>query len=345
LAAFRPAASLGGSGRPGAPMTAIPPSQHRRATLMLLLTTLFWGLSFPVIKALILLNRGLLPGAGAWLVTAEAVAPRFALAAAAMLLLRVGRGIVPTRGEFKQGLGVGLFAVGGTFLQTDGLQYTSASTSAFLTQFYAILIPVWFALRRRRNPGAIIWIGCGLVLVGVSILGRFDWRTLRLGRGEWETLLSSFFFMGQILWVEKKEFAENRAASTTFTMFAVQAVVFLAFAWMNAPDARGLLLPWHSPAWVGLTLTLTVVCTIGAFWLMNVWQPCIPATEAGLIYCLEPVLASVFALLLPAYLSVWASIDYPDERAPWTLVVGGGLIVAANVLVQVRSKPMAKRSI
>jgi drug/metabolite transporter (DMT)-like permease len=318
------------------------PSQHRRATLMLLLTTLFWGLSFPVIKALILLNRQLLPGAGAWLVTAEALAPRFALAAAAMLLLRLGRGVVPTRGELKQGLGLGLFAAGGTLFQTDGLQYTSASTSAFLTQFYAILIPVWFALRRRRNPGAIIWTGCALVLVGVAILGRFDWRTLRLGRGEWETLLSSFFFMGQILWIEKKAFAPNRAASTTLTMFAVQAVVFLAFAWMNAPDGRALLLPWHSPAWVGLSLTLTAVCTIGAFWLMNVWQPRIPATQAGLIYCLEPVLASVFALFLPAYLSVWASIAYPNESAPWTLVVGGGLIMAANVLVQARHKPLAE---
>ncbi len=320
-------------------MTESPHAQHRRATLMLLLTTLFWGLSFPVIKALILLNRELLPGASAWLVTAEALAPRFALATAVMLLFRIGRGLVPTRGELKQGLGVGLFAAGGTLFQTDGLQYTSASTSAFLTQFYAILIPVWFALQRRRNPGAIIWIGCALVLVGVAILGRFDWRTLRLGRGEWETLLSSIFFMGQILCIEKKEFAVNRPASTTLIMFAVQAVVFLAFVRMSAPDARCLLVPWHSPAWVGLSVTLTVVCTIGAFWLMNIWQPHVPATQAGLIYCLEPVQASVFALFLPAYLSAWALIDYPDERVSWTLLVGGGLIMAANVLVQARFDP------
>jgi hypothetical protein len=38
-------------------------------------------------------------------------------------------------------------------LQTDGLRFTAASTSAFLTQFYAILIPVYVALRSRRNPG------------------------------------------------------------------------------------------------------------------------------------------------------------------------------------------------
>jgi len=323
----------------GRQMTETPHSQHRKATLMLLLTTLFWGLSFPVIKALIFLNRALLPGAGSWLVTAQAVAPRFVLAAAAMLVLRARAGGRPTRGELKQGIGIGLFAVGGTLFQTDGMQFTSASTSAFLTQVYAILIPVWFALRSRRSPGAIIWAGCALVLVGVSILGHFDWRTLRFGRGEWETLLSSIFFMGQILLIEKKEFAGNRPASTTLVMFAVEAILFLALIAANAPDVHALVAPWASPAWLGLTLMLTVVCTIGAFWLMNSWQPRVPATQAGLIYCTEPVIASMFALFLPALFSAWGSIDYPNERATSSLIIGGGLIVVANILVQVNWKP------
>ena len=277
---------------------------------MLLLTTLLWGVSFPVIKSLIFLNRALLPGAGPWLVTAGALAPRFTLAAILMALLggrSLGR---PTRGEAKQGLGLGLFAIGGTLFQTDGMQYTSASTSAFLTQFYAILIPLWLAFRRRRSPEPIVWIGCVLVLCGVAILGRFDWRTLRLGRGEWETLLSSIFFMGQILWIERGEFARNRPGNTTFVMFAVQAIVFLAFAWMSASGSGSLAAPLRSPAWIGLTLILTVVCTLGAFWLMNIWQPHVPATQAALIYCLEPVLASLFALILPALFFRWASIDY-----------------------------------
>jgi drug/metabolite transporter (DMT)-like permease len=319
-------------------MTETNHPEHRRATLMLLLTTVLWGVSFPVIKSLILLNGALLPGASPWLVTAEALAPRFILAAALMLLIRSRNIGFPSRGEAKQGLGLGLFAIGGTLFQTDGMQYTSASTSAFLTQVYAVLIPLWFAYRRRRNPGPIVWIGCLLVLCGVAILGHFDWRTLRLGRGEWETLVSSVFFMGQILWLERPEFAGNRPGSVTLTMFTVQAAVFLAFAWMNAPDAGALAAPFHSSAWVGLTLILTLVCTIGAFWIMNIWQPYVPATQAGLIYCLEPVLASLFALVLPGLFSRWASISYPNEHATWSLVFGGGLIMAANILVQATTR-------
>ncbi|OYU99723.1 MAG: hypothetical protein CFE26_25155 [Verrucomicrobiales bacterium VVV1] len=73
---------------------------------------------------------------------------------------------------------------------------------------------------------------------------------------------------------------------------------------------------------------------------MNAWQPKITATEAGLIYCVEPVFGSVMALVLPAIFSAWAGINYGNEVATWTLLVGGGLITAANVLIQLQ--PPAK---
>jgi hypothetical protein len=73
---------------------------------------------------------------------------------------------------------------------------------------------------------------------------------------------------------------------------------------------------------------------------MNAWQPKITATEAGLIYCVEPVFGALMALFLPAIFSVWAGIAYLNEAATWTLLVGGGLITAANVLIQL--KPPAK---
>jgi drug/metabolite transporter (DMT)-like permease len=319
-------------------MTEAPLSLRRRAVAMLILANLYWGLSFPIIKTVASLNRLMLPEAGTWYVSAATLAPRFLVAVLLMLLFRRGWGGVPTGSEIRQGVGVGAFAAAGTFLQTDGLQFTEASTSSFLTQFSAMLIPIWFALRNRRNPGAIVWIGCILVLLGVGILGNFDWRTLRLGRGEWETLLCSVFFMGQILWIEMPEFAGNRPGAVTTIMFALQALAFTAFAAATAPSVGALIVPWESPEWLGLTLTLAVVCTIGAFSIMNRWQPKITSTEAGLIYCVEPLFASIFALFLPGLFSVWAAVDYPNERATWALVIGGGMITVANILVQTRSE-------
>lgn len=306
-----------------------------RALFMLLIANFYWGLSFPAIKALSFLHERLLPDSGTWFSTLMLVAPRFVVAAILLVALRPAV-MRMTRAELKQGAIIGFFAAAGMLLQNDGLQFTSASTSAFLTQFYAILIPVWLALRRGRNPGARVWLCCALVLAGVAILGGFDWRTLRLGRGEAETLLCSVFFMGQILWLEKKEFAANRPAQLTFAMFVTEAVVFCALAGAAAPDAAALVRPWTSGPWVGLTLILAVFCTIGAFTIMNRWQPKITATEAGLIYCVEPIFASLLAVFLPAWFSAWAAIDYANERLTWTLLVGGGLVTVANVLLQLR---------
>jgi len=317
-------------------MTVVSAAERSRALLGLLLANFFWGLSFPLIKALGLVHRALLAEPAPWFVALYTTAPRFLLAIVFLIAWRPRGFWRVTRGELKQGIVIGLFTSMGMLLQNDGLQFTPASTSAFLTQFYAILIPVWLALRARKNPGWFTWLCCALVLAGVAILGRFDVRTLRLGRGEWETILSSFFFMGQILWLEKKEFTANRPGKITLIMFATEAAVLWTITFALAPSGRALLAPWASPVWVGFTAMLTLFCTVGAFLLMNTWQPKITATEAGLIYCIEPIFSSLMALFLPAWFSACAPIDYANERATWTLLVGGGLITLANALLQLR---------
>jgi drug/metabolite transporter (DMT)-like permease len=312
---------------------------------MLLLANFFWGLSFPVIKAILLLHEELLPGVNSWFSTLYTVAPRFLFAALILTAWgwtrhRSGATTRATPREWRQGLTLGLFAAAGMILQNDGLQYTEASTSAFLTQISAILIPVWVALHTRRNPGPLVWVCCLLVLAGVAILGRFDWDAWQFGRGEWETLASALFFMGQILALDRPEYAGNRAMPVTWVMFVTEAVVYWGLIFAIAPDFAVLVKPFASPAWLGFTATLTIFCTLGAFTLMNAWQPKITATEAGLIYCIEPIFASVMALFLPGLFSVWAAIYYPNETATWTLLVGGSLITLANILLQFR--PPAK---
>ena len=321
-------------------MKTPPSAEHLRALGMLLLANLFWGLSFPLIKAILLLHERLLPAVGPWFSAIYTVAPRFLLAVAVMFALRPRDCWRARGGEWRQGILLGLFAAVGMLLQNDALHFTAASTSAFLTQFYAILIPVWLAWRARHSPGARVWTCCVLVLAGVAILGRFDWRALQFGRGEWETLLSSLFFMGQILTLERRDFAGNRPEKITFVMFATEALIFGVLAVATAPAPGALLVPWTSPIWLGFTGALTLFCTLGSFSLMNAWQPKITATEAGLIYCVEPIFGSAMALFLPALFSAWAAIQYSNETATWTLLVGGGLVTLANIVLQL--KPPAR---
>lgn len=307
---------------------------------MLLVANLCWGLSFPLIKAIALTHARVVPESGTWFITAMTLAPRFVLAAGVLLLwqLRTLRSL--SASEWRQGLGLGAFASAGMLFQTDGLQFTEASTSAFLTQLYAITIPIYLAIRLRRMPPWTVWLSCVLVLGGVAVLGRFDWRTLQLGRGELETLVCSLFFMGQILWLENKAFSGNRVLPVTLLMFTVEGAVFSALAFATATEPADILALWGSTPWVAFTVALTLICTVGAYVLMNTFQPRITATEAGLIYCVEPVFGSLMALFLPALFSAWAAISYANETATAALLIGGGLITAANVLIQL--KPLGK---
>ncbi|MFT3830447.1 MAG: EamA family transporter [Opitutaceae bacterium] len=305
-----------------------------QAIIWLVVATLVWGLSFPLIKSLGELQRQLVPGSGSWLVTTCTVGPRFLVAGVVLALVGAWRFGRPRALEWRQGLGLALFAGLGLLLQVDGLQYTDASVSAFLTQLYAVLIPLWVALRTRRPPPWTVGIAGALVVLGVGVLGRVDVRAFRLGRGELETVLGSLFFMAQILWLERREFAANRVLPATITMFLALGVAFGGAALVLAPQPLALVALARSPAWLALTAGLTAACTIFCFVVMNACQPRITATEAGLIYTLEPVSASALALFLPALISRWSGIAYADESLTWHLIVGGLLLTAANVLVQ-----------
>ena len=300
---------------------------------MLLLGAALWALSFPSVKAIAAAQQALVPGADSWFLAALCVLYRFAIAAALLALLAARTLAKLTRSELCQGAGLGLFGGVGILLQVDGLAYTAASTSAFLTQCYCLLIPIWVALCQRRWPARKIFLSCALVVTGVAVLAGVDWRNFRLGRGEWETLAGSVAFTAQILWLERPKFAGNNVNHFSIVMFVSMALVCLPVAVATAPSAGAWLAAFGTAPLMGLLAILVFPCTLGAYMLMNHWQPHVPATHAGLIYCVEPVFTSLYALFLPGWFSAWAGIAYPNETLTRALLVGGGLITLANVLL------------
>lgn len=309
--------------------------KHLQACLWLVLGTVLWGLSFPVTKAILFKQQQLVPAASSAFLASLIVVVRFGVAGVIVLLFCFRTLPTITRLEWRQGLGLALFGGIGILFQMDGLAHTSASVSAFLTQFYCLLIPIWVACARRALPARAVIVSSILVLAGTAILANFNFRELKIGRGEAETLLAAVFFAGQILWLEKPEFAQNRVSHFTFVMFAGTAALALPVAAFYPPDPRSFVTACSDPSVLLMIAALILFCTLGSYGLMNLWQRHITATEAGLIYCLEPVAASAFALFLPASLSQLAAIHYPNERITRDLILGGGLILAANLLIQI----------
>ena len=245
--------------------------------------------------------------------------------------------------QLAQGLGLGFFGGVGILLQMDGLAHTPASTSAFLTQFYCLLIPLWVAWRHRAAPKITVLVSSILVLTGVAILARFDWHEFKLGRGEAETLLSTVFFAAQILWLERPRYAPNRVSHFTVVMFVSTALLVAPVALFTAPSAGAFVQAYNSSEVLWLVGALTLLCTLGSYTLMNVWQPHVTATEAGLIYCVEPLFTSCLVLFLPGWISRFAGISYANETLTSHLLIGGGCIMLANVLIQVEAMRQRRR--
>ena len=322
-------------------------SHHLRnkAVVQLILTTAAWGLSFPVFKMLFEVQKANVPGVEDYFLAAHAIGFR-ALAAAALFLIvrpRLLSGL--TRKEWRQGLLLGGFGGTGLILQADAMNTISASVSAFLTQFYCVLLPLWFCLRNRAWPAGRLLAATLLVLAGIGVLSfrsMDELRSFQLGRGELETLVATIFFTVQILLLERPAWRANR-------MIPVSVLMFLGFAACAVPVVL-----ISKPSWGAITgiyqghqelLLMGIIvlfCTVYAYTAMNRWQPHVSATEGGLIYCMEPVFTSIYALFMPALFAAWTGVPYANETLTYGLLLGGGLITAANILLQLPQR--AKKS-
>jgi drug/metabolite transporter (DMT)-like permease len=311
------------------------PSRHIPATIGLVVACLFWGLSFPASRALTFLYLKAIQGESSWFVVGLQGALRFGIAGAAMVALSWRDPRSLTKLELNQGLWLGLFGGIGMIFQVDGLAYTPASTSAFLTQTYCILVPIYLASVARRCPRPVQLLATAGVVAGIVVLSKIDWTQFRLGRGEFETLIGTLFFTGQILVLDASRYFQNRTKMVSSVMFLTMGFTFATVAILSNRTVSS----YKTAAGIGeqfyLIAILVFFCTLLACNLMNRYQKYIPSSEAALIYTLEPVTTSCFATFLPAWLSQLVGIRYENEQLSISLLIGGGLILSANLLMQI----------
>ncbi len=315
--------------------------RHGRAILMLVLTTAAWGLSFPGGKAMLAAASDALPGRDPWFFSSLMIASRFGLGALLLWLVQPRILAHMRLSEWRQGLGLGFCGGFGMLFQADGLAFTEASTSAFLTQFASVLVPIVVAIRTRRLPSRFVIFCVSLVIAGVAVLAQLDWRAMRLGRGELETLMSTAFFTCQILLLDRPTFRGNHSVRVTLVMFLTIAVLLSPVVALHTQHAGDLFVLVSTVPMATVLVAGTLVCSLLAFLMMNYWQPHVDATTAGIIYCAEPLFATVFALFLPALLATFLGIGYANEMATSHLVIGGSLITIANVLIALKPQTPA----
>ena len=321
-----------------------------------------WGLSFPIMKSLNLqmehffnLENDSVPSSLSVAFSSGMIGMRFMISFAVLCLLCPGLVRGATWAEWKAGVYVGLFFYVGLVLQVIGLATIPASRSGFLTSLTAVFTPIFSAILFRKSVSSNVLVGVAISLLGVSILTGFiavdpkgigiaSDATSKWTLGDTLTTLGAVLFTCQLLLVD---YYGKRINSTAITpgMFLVVAVASsLTFAVLHTTALSSLPIyadhAWQSwlklllsPLFIGIVLFLALFCSVVAFLGMNKYQPQITAVQASIIYSSEPVFASSWALFLPGLLGVIETkIGYPNEIISAHLVLGGTLVLLANIV-------------
>jgi len=318
-----------------------PNPRHWPAIGVLVLCAAAQGVGFIVGKASLLTQVALVPGESTWFVAAQNLAPRFAVGVLLLGAIHGWNVLRLNQVEWRQAGLMAACSFAGCMFQLDGMQFTSGSVAAFITQFFVVLIPIWAALTNRRWPRWPVYVSVLLVVVGLGLLAKVDWRALHLGRGETELLIAAVFFSVMLFAVNWPGFAANRPERTAAGMFLLETVAFVLVALGMAGEAGSLVAPWHSWSWSLLVITAAIIGSIGPFILIVRWQRLVPPTEAGMIYCLGPLFSLASGLFLPGMISSGTGLDYANEVITAPILLGGLLILCANALTQLRPpRPM-----
>ena len=177
--------------------------------------------------------------------------------------------------------GVLLFV--GYALQTVGLQYTSASSSAFITGLYVVFTPVVEAVVRRRLPPRGMLLGIVVATIGLYLL---TGARIELGKGEALELGCAAVFA---VWIVLQGAYVNRLGAIPLTGVQLAVVTVIA---MPATGAAGFgtltALALFAAAFTG------IACSSVGLSLQLFAQRRLSPSQTALILLFEPVFGGLF---------------------------------------------------
>lgn len=285
-----------------------------RATGLMLILCLIWGLQQVVLKAVAtdiapLLQIALRSGAAALLVGA--------------LMLRRGERIFLRDGTWRPGLLVGFLFALEFLLVGEGLRHTSASHMVV----FLYTAPIFVALGLHwklpaERLGGIQWLGIALAFTGIVLT--FFGRQQPAGAaqpgnilwGDFLALLAGIAWAATTVVVRLSSLARASATRTLLYQLAA-AFVLLTFAAvvLGQTGIRHTPLAWGSLAFQALVVSFASY--LAWFWLLRHYL----ASRLGVFSFLTPLFGMAFGVLL---------LDEPLEPS---FLAGAALVLAGIVLV------------
>lgn len=301
----------------------------------LVLTTLIWGSTFILAKDVL----------SEWTPLAY-ITVRFFIAAVALCLMFRKELAAATRRDWQAGFVLGMLVGCGFVVQAMGQVYTSATKSAFITGLTTPLVPLcaYLILRARPTFGNMLGIVCatigGFILLAPPSSNESENMLSAVNIGDLLTLSCTILFATHIvllgIYTERtnvKRLTVLQITTATILFITVWTTIkacalFGAGEWL--PDAlarEAAPLVWNVGTLWRL-LYLGLVGTLAAFLLWTWGQARVEAVRTAIIFNLEPVFATLFAVAVRGreeWLGGWASF-------------GAALILLGVLISEVRRK-------
>ncbi len=278
-------------------------SRNTLAHLLMFAMVMLWGTMFVLVK------EALLQIEPQWFNSLRMTVAFFCLA---VVYSRQWRQL--TRTAWAGGAVAGALMGCGFFFQAQGLLYTSATNSAFLTALVVVLVPFFASLPGLRAPDAGLpqwsaWAGALLAFAGVGLLttpAHTQWASIlrTLNRGDLLTIGCAVGFALQIIALDR---GSKKIRFEQLSMLQIGfAMVFLTIgAWLTEPPRPGAMEHLFSPGspltspFVLFAIAISGVLATALAFSVQTWaQQVIPATNIAVIVTLEPVFAWLTAFIV-----------------------------------------------
>jgi drug/metabolite transporter (DMT)-like permease len=292
-------------------------SKKLRADVVLLMITIVWGASFPLMKIML-----------EYVPAFAYLSMRFLIAAIVLSGIFYKNFRKMNSRTLLYGCIIGLFMLGGMGFQVVGLYTTSASNSGFITGLNVVMVPFFAAVMLKKRPDRSSFIGVSIAFVGLFFLS--GGLNFNFNFGDFLTFLCAICWAFQIIAIDKFTQTEDAPLLAIIQLFfiGIASTVF----WLTADAGK----PLEINSTVVIILLITgVLGSALAFGGQTIAQKDTTPTHTALILTAEPVFAAIFAIIIP-------NAEGVTEMPTLTKAIGCLLILAGMLVSEL--KPGRKKS-
>lgn len=286
-------------------------SKKLRADVILLVITVVWGASFPLMKMVL-----------AYIPAYAYLSMRFLFASVILVVLFHKNLRKINKHVLLYGSIIGAFMFGGMAFQVIGLYTTSASNSGFITGLNVVMVPIIAAIILKKKPDRASFTGVTIAFAGLFFLS--GGLNFNFNYGDFLTFLSAICWAFQIIFIDKFTQTED-APLLAIIQIGFIGVVSTGF-WLTADMGK----PVEINTTVVFILLFTAVLgTAMAFGGQTIAQKDTTPTHTALILTAEPVFAAIFAMIIPNAQGI-------TEMLSVTKVVGSLLILSGMLVSELK---------